>query len=133
MVGQTSGTTVFEFGIDESFKAYDFDAAVGRLVGLAERLGYKVDGSFDGDGEESDDFWRLSIRDNKMTTERGEIVYPSEYYTVVEQRGRGKANHGHVIPRPDGKQTSCGGVSSCSTCDEDLKWFTGLLYGGPGV
>lgn len=131
VVGKTAGSTEFDFAIDESFKAYDIDAHIELFRDVAKSLGYVVNGQLDGDGEESDDFWRTRIVDNKIIAEGGSITYPSDRYDDIARMGRDKMNHGWVIPRPDGAVAKCGGPMTCPACKDERAWFVKQIYGTP--
>jgi len=88
VVGDNPGSTTVEFGYDENIKAYDFTEHVNRLVDLVETQGSVVNATFTGDGEESDDFWQVNIKDNKVTVESGEIIYPSDLLDLKAQAWR---------------------------------------------
>lgn len=129
VVGETAGHSVIDFAFDESVKAYDFHEKLAELVDYAKGLGYTVNGSFDGDGEESEDFWRSYVINNVVTTEQGEVSYPSEQYWAIRQRGQSKSAHGNVIPRPDGARVRCGGAPQCPECQAERDWLAKELYG----
>lgn len=130
VVGTAPSFTRAKIRWDESVKGYSFDEDLTKFTGWLTSRNVKANGFFDGDGEESDDFWRATVRDNVVTQERGEIIYPSERYAHLLARGRAPMNHGKVIPRPDSKYAKCGGLSgNCDPCKEDLAWLTKTLYG----
>jgi hypothetical protein len=131
VVGQSAGHTDVNLNFDESIKAYDFEDHVNRLVGRAKSLGHQADGAFYGDGEESEDFWRLGVDNNALSTESGEIVYPSDRYYEIAARGKQSSAHGNVIPRPDGGRAKCGGAPRCTDCQEEREFLTKLLYRSP--
>lgn len=128
VVGQNPGVTKVDFRYDDSVKAYDFDERLNELLDWVKTNGAKINGYFNGDGEESEDFWRVEIRDNIAKTEGGSIVYPSERLEPIAERGRDKHNHGHIIPRPDGQRTQCGGAPQCPDCQADRDWLAKALY-----
>lgn len=131
VVGKTAGSTEFDFAIDESFKAYEIDSHIQLLRDTAQGLGYVVNGQLDGDGEESDDFWRTLIVNNKIIAEGGTITYPSDRYYEIAKVGRDKYAHGRVIPRPDGKVAKCAGLGGCNACEDEHAWLAKQLYGKP--
>lgn len=129
VVGKTAGYTQVVLRYEGSVKAYDFDERLDSLIKWVKSQGAAVDGTFYGDGEESQDFWRVSIENNVPSTEHGVIVYPSERLESIAVRGRAKFNHGNIIPRPDGLHIQCGGPPQCPECQADRDWLTKELYG----
>lgn len=121
----TVGSTEILLTMEESVRAYDFSEKVHEMVDELAKLGYKVNGAFDGDGENSDDFWRLNIADNTIQAMDGEIVFDR----YEELRERGKNGHGWVIPRDDTNTAKCGGTAGCPACKADRAWLRKLLYG----
>lgn len=75
VVGDDPGKTVVDFGYDESGKFYDFAGSVEELAEFCAQQGARLDACFDGDGEESDDFWRIDVTDNKVTHQDAAVVY----------------------------------------------------------
>jgi len=131
VVGQTAGHSQVDIAFEESVKAYDFDGQVQTLVETAKKHGHTVNGQFDGDGEESEDFWRVNIVNNKIIAESGSIVFPSDQYTELARLGSAPRAHGNVIPRPDGKRTRCGGVPLCQVCVDEHLHLSKLIYREP--
>lgn len=131
VVGQSSGCTEVGLASYESMKAYNFDEHVRKLVDKAKALGHVVNGAFYGDGEESEDFWRLGVEANVIFTEGGQIIYPSDRYHEIASRGKQSGAHGNVIPRPDGARANCGGAPRCADCQEEREFLTKLLYRSP--
>lgn len=131
VVGKTPDVTEVGLNFDESIKAYDFRDAVTLLVGRAKDLGHRVDGAFYGDGEESDDFWRIGVDNNVISSEGGEIVYPSERYEDVAAIGRHPRAHGHVVPRPDRRRAACNGLVNlphCPKCIDEYESLSRILW-----
>ena len=118
------GYTHIKVGFDESIKAYDFDSQVQTLVDELDQLGYQVNGNFDGDGEESDDFWRLDIQGNVVTSKKAIIRFDDP---LDEIRARAAQGHGWVLPLPANVTLNCSG--NCPDCQADRVWLRKKLYG----
>lgn len=61
---------------DESFKAYEFDGQLQKLVDAFP--GHTFAGLFEGEGEENDDMWRVRVRNGNVERIKPRIVWPDE-------------------------------------------------------
>lgn len=78
VVGTNPGRTVVEFGYHDGVKAYDFPEVTERLAQLCEKEGAVFNALFYGDGEESDDYWRLDVTNNQVKQEESERMFASD-------------------------------------------------------
>lgn len=125
VVGKTPGHTEIALAFDESIKGYDFAEWVEKIAKKCIELNLVMDGCFEGDGEESNDMWRLDITNNQLTQEAAQVIYPSDLNRdlyekakhIDELRKAVQHGHGHILPRADLVKTRCGGTpASCPTC-----------------
>lgn len=138
VVGTDPGKTKVDFGVDDSVKGYNFSESVQALADLCAREGSVLEAVFEGDGEESDDFWKLDVTNNQLTHIQGQVSFPDDADAVMKVRSevidRIKATDfskmcGNVIPRPDGtRDFSCPGLPKCPNCRAEQDILTALIW-----
>jgi Family of unknown function (DUF6205) len=63
---------------EERFKAYSIDEHLKMAVEEFGRQGHKLEGYFEGSGEEDGDLWRLVVKDNQVKRLVPKVVWPDE-------------------------------------------------------
>jgi hypothetical protein len=138
VVGNDPGKTQVDFGYEESGKFYNFPDAVTALTNLCIKEKALFNATFDGDGEESEDFWRITVVDNVVDQAHGEISFPdpddekaklrSKIIETIRSAGP-QDGHGNVIPRKDGtRDLTCPGLPTCKTCRTEQEILTELIW-----
>lgn len=138
VVGNDPGRTLVRFGYDDSGKFYDFHDQLDQLAQLCARNSVMLNCEFDGDGEESHDFWKARVTDNQLEISQGQIAFDddstkkaqarSEIVDLLQQLNQTQA-HGNVIPRKDGtRDLTCPGLPTCMKCRTEQEALRRLIW-----
>lgn len=139
VVGDVADKTLVNFAYDDSVKAYNFESDIEDLIKLCKENGSTFNAEFEGDGEESRDFWRITVVNNLFNRDGSDVVYENELAQLRHDnrltnqlRILAVSGHGRVLPRKDGiRNLSCPGLPTCPTCAHEHRILSSLLWGTP--